>query len=318
MIPCFPDPYPGEILYSVWARFTDRVQYPSIGNVLQDLFGNKTIAVVVDLPYRLNDFTKRLPVGHSYTADYFINAHTLLPFYGPFLPQERLNHLREQMLDGDGRAMRRSIGLIGTNIPVPLWIRYCPVCVEEDRTMYGECYWHRMHQVPGVEICHIHSTFLEDSTVRARRQTVRSKEFVSAERAVRMLVSRTATVSPFFKTLADIATDALYLLEHPVIPQGALFIRQQYLALLTQRGFMTSGGKVRTRDFLKAFMNYYPPELLAFLHCEMSLRGQLDSTWLARLTHLPKNAQHPLHHLLTIRFLGSNVEQFLHHVAPLP
>jgi hypothetical protein len=31
MIGCFPDPYPDELLYSVCARFHERVQYPNNG-----------------------------------------------------------------------------------------------------------------------------------------------------------------------------------------------------------------------------------------------------------------------------------------------
>lgn len=30
---------------------------------------------------------------------------------------------------------------------------------------YGETYWHRIHQVPGVNVCPKHKTLLEDSIV---------------------------------------------------------------------------------------------------------------------------------------------------------
>ena len=35
-------------------------------------------------------------------------------------------------------------------------ICYCPACMEEERRVYGEPYWHVLHQMEGVEFCPIH------------------------------------------------------------------------------------------------------------------------------------------------------------------
>src|SRR5258707_529671 len=63
----------------------------------------------------------------------------------------------------------------------PEFLRRCPDCVKSDRQQYGEAYWHRLHQVPGVRICPIHDCVLEDSAVPAHKLT----SFITAEAANR-------------------------------------------------------------------------------------------------------------------------------------
>ena len=315
MIEHCPDPYPDEVLYSVWARYSDHIQCPHKDDVFQELFGNRKVKATVDLPCHLDYFVNNLPIGHSYTIDFFIDHHTLFPFYGPFLPQERYRRLREQMRTGNGQAIHMRAGIIGSDTLPPQWLRYCPQCVEQDRTSFGECYWHRLHQAPGVEICPIHKAFLENSTVQARNSFA-TNEFVSAERALKPAERRSAESSPFFKTLMDIADDVHYLLMRPRTPPMAHFFGEQYRTLLALHGFMTPRGFVRVVDLLTTFVSYYSAELLALLHCEMT-QSRLDSTWLAMLAHQSKSVQHPLRHILAIRFLGSTVEEFFHqHTMP--
>ena len=45
------------------------------------------------------------------------------------------------------------------------YLRYCPACVKEDRVKYAETYWHRIHQMIGIDICPIHGCNLVDSDV---------------------------------------------------------------------------------------------------------------------------------------------------------
>lgn len=39
-------------------------------------------------------------------------------------------------------------------------LRFCPKCIEYDIRVFGEPYWHRKHQVPGVTVCSIHKISL--------------------------------------------------------------------------------------------------------------------------------------------------------------
>lgn len=97
MIGHFPEPYPDELFYSLCARFSDRMQYRYPSKVMADLFGNPQAWVIVGLPRYLDHLVAALPPGHPCTVDTLINAHTLLPFYSPFVPPKRLAQVRQQM-----------------------------------------------------------------------------------------------------------------------------------------------------------------------------------------------------------------------------
>lgn len=284
MIVCFSDPYPDELLYSIWARYGDRVRYPYKTLVLQELFGSRKVKPSIDLPCYLKYFVDNLPIGHGYTTDYFIDHHTLLPFYGAFFTSERLKGIKEQMNTSDPSSLHYRVGISGRGIPTPLWLRYCPKCVEEDRAQFGECYWHRLHQVPGVELCPIHSMMLEQSFLPTRGSE-NGYGLVSAEQAIQLTPPRSAASSPFFKILVDIAKEISYLLEHPFIFRDPHLFPQRYRTLLAQHDLITPKGLIRMKDFLKSFTEYYPQELLRTIHCEIKILDQPGQSLIARLPH---------------------------------
>ena len=307
MIEYFTDPYPDEILYSVWARYSDHVRYSSKRDVLRELFGSWSHQTAFDFPCHLGYFVDHLPLEHLYTADWFIDHHTLLPFYSPFLPPERFRRIRERMITGGGNSpVHRIVGVVKPTTPAPLWLRYCPLCVAHDRELFGECYWHRLHQVLGVEICPIHSTFLENSAVPTGGRTA-ARDFIPAERTIQTTPPRKAVISPFYKELMDIAVDAHYLLTHPIAPSDADFLRRQYHALLSHRGFIARNGHIRVDLFLVSFTDYYPPELLDLLHSALKQVSRPGTSWPVRMM-LSSGSQHPLRHLLALRFLGLKAE----------
>lgn len=51
-----------------------------------------------------------------------------------------------------------------------LFLKYCPICADEDRRQYGEAYWHRVHQIRNMQICTEHNCRLVDSTVVAKSE----------------------------------------------------------------------------------------------------------------------------------------------------
>lgn len=305
MIGCFPTPHPDELLYSLCARFCDRMQYPSRRSIVQDLFNSATAIAIVDLPCRLNDLMAALPPEYPYTVEQLVDGHTLLPFYGPFLPAERLSELREAMCRQDGTGIHMRMGLIASTVPLTEWLRFCPKCVEEDRERCGERYWHRIHQVPGVEVCPTHGLALMDSAVRARGGKPQY-DFVSAERALPELPAAAGPL-PSQEVLLAVAQEALWLLGHPQLVAGPGVLHERYLHWLVARGLSTHAGRVRMRKLRVAFSAHYPVGLLQALHCDLA--EDLGGDWLARLIRTPDKSQHPLHHILLSHFLGLSLEQ---------
>src|SRR4030095_7232407 len=66
----------------------------------------------------------------------------------------------------------------------PEFLRYCPACVAEDRWQYGEAYWHRLHQVPGVIVCPHHAAWLESSSLYVFHRG-QHRRFLKAEQLLR-------------------------------------------------------------------------------------------------------------------------------------
>ena len=186
MLGFFPDPYPDELFYSLCARFSERMSYTTLRQVVEELFGDGQVIAAVAFPSHLDQLVARLPPGSGYSATSLIADHTLLPFFGPFLPPTRLMRLRADMRGKRGPSLHMRSGVMASTVPLPSALRYCPCCVEEDRTRFGETYWHRLFQLPGVQICPVHQVWLEESSIEIRHRQTRHV-FVSAEQALQML-----------------------------------------------------------------------------------------------------------------------------------
>jgi hypothetical protein len=309
VLACFPDPYPDELFYSICARFRERVQYPNKKNTVRELFGSISAIAVVDLPSNLQNLVAGLLPGSSHTADELINQHTLLPFLAPFLPLERVQQLRADMAGNRGQAIYTRAGLMASTIQSPQWLRFCPVCVQDERQRYGEAYWHRLHQLPGVEVCPDHQVYLLQSKTRVQNPTTRHL-FIAADQAIQSVNLRSlAPASPHHKILLKIDQDAAWLLNYYSSGSDLKSLRNRYLDLLADRDLATYNGRVRVGALLKEFCCYYPPDLLNRLQCRVDAQSQHN--WLFRLVRSPKSAQHPLYHLLLTQFLGHSVGSFL-------
>jgi Tn7-like transposition protein D/TniQ len=309
VISVFPDPYPDELFYSICARLSSRLNYSSCRHLLQDLFGCGSVIASVVFPSHLDHFTAQLPKVSGYTPEYFIEEHTLFPFYAPFLPKEQFHHLWRDICGQNGPATHMRSGIMASQIPLPEYLRFCPQCVKEDKRLVGECYWHRLHQIPGVEICPTHEVYLQKSNVRTRNRKNRH-EYISAEYATQDL-SQMPTNSPFslsHQVLLNIAIDTSWLLRKLHISPDVKSLQSKYRSLLTSMDLATYRGRVDRSMLLQRFLDFYSPQFLKLLHCE--LEEHIHENWLLRLVHTPSGAQHPLFHLLLIRFLGYTAEAF--------
>src|SRR5437667_6870463 len=177
---CFPDPYPDELLYSICARFSDRVRYQHIHATVLSLFGYRGRLAVTDLPGHLSYFTSNLLQKDYYTLENLIDNHTLLPFYSPFLSDSEFEQIRSDMAGDKKHVIFPLTRHLNCGVFLQEWLRFCPLCVEEDRKTFGECYWHRTHQIPGIDVCVKHNVYLQNSSIH-KRETRPNYTFFSAE-----------------------------------------------------------------------------------------------------------------------------------------
>lgn len=164
MIVQFPQFYPDELVYSLLARYYTQTGYMRYVFAAEDLFLSKTVRPDVDF---LNQYTPEAlgMLTRELTMEQIVEKHTMFPCYGRFLNKERRNKAFQALVQMQGNYHNL--------LPMPKqkngegrYLRYCPVCAKEDRKRYGETYWHRVHQMPGICVCPEHGCYLVESTVK--------------------------------------------------------------------------------------------------------------------------------------------------------
>lgn len=298
----FPSAYPDELLYSVCARFNERMGLLPDSQVMLTLFGTQNIKAVIDVPSHLGNLVARLPHGHHCSVDRLIQNHTLFPIYAPFLTAKRVQTIWEGMCGHRKQGVNFLLGISQSQITTHEQLIFCPSCVAEDRQQYGECYWHRVHQVPGIQVCPIHSVWLMQSDVAVHHQY----SFIAAEHAVRNLKSRLIHHSETeYDVHLSLARDAVWLLNNPRQTSELSALRKRYQILLYQRGLATYTGHIHTNKLMSAFKRHFSPKFLESLGCEFD--SKIKRNWLARLVQA-NQTQHPVRHLLLIQFLDHTTE----------
>ena len=188
MIVQFPEFYPDELVYSLLARYYTRTGYMRYIFAAEDLFWAKSVRPDADF---LNQYTPDAlkMLTRNLTMKQIVEKHTMFSYYGRFINKERRNKAFQALVQMQGNYHNL--------LPMPKqkngegrYLRYCPICAKEDREKYGETYWHRIHQMPGVCVCPEHGCYLSESTVKISGKV--SPDLVAAELIVPEKMNTTA------------------------------------------------------------------------------------------------------------------------------
>ena len=161
MITYFPEVYPDELLYSQLARCYVKAGYPAYIYMAEDFFQDKKARPDIEFINTFTPVALRIVAKETPIED-IVMKHTMFPYYGRFISKERRN-----------KAYQALIGMRGNyNNLLPKvkncqkkFLRYCPLCAKADRDKFGETFWHRNHQITGINICQIHRCYLKSSEV---------------------------------------------------------------------------------------------------------------------------------------------------------
>jgi hypothetical protein len=303
----FPFLYPDEVLYSGIARCHQRTAGSSFKGTIRELYEGVLVGGTVDLPSYLGRLAKAL--GDPLLTDQLIELHTLLPYYRPFLTEERYSRARSLMEVGSRWGEVHSVvGLLASGVKLPSFLRYCPECYKEDERIHGTPYWHRVHQLPGVLVCPTHDVYLTESKVRFNTND-HKHEFTTLSSIPVVYAAPNVPLSENeMGQLHFIAKQSLALLNSSQLEVNAASIRQKYLRKLWKLGYLTSSERFIMRNLIADYK-----ESTADILLEMAgekFDNPSKETWLHRLTRNPSKCSHPLRHLAVLRFLEEDV-QFL-------
>lgn len=304
MLPYFPVAYPDELFYSRCARYAEWTGYRSARDPLRDLFGKGYQTVGIGFPRHLDAFIAALPGAYHEDHAQLIAEASLLPFYAPFLTPFRVEQLRHFMRRETSPI--RSSGVLGwiLNRSIsPPYLKLCLACAQEDQAQYGEAYWHRAHQIPGVLWCPIHELLLHRST------SYRIDRLTSARRVRTLRMIPAGNYQPQEqKPLIQFAKDAAWVLQNIDLPSDPDAIQKRYALLLAERSLASYSGQIREKAFLQAIGEFYPASLLSRFGCPTML-AQRRSPFI-KLARPFRHAQHPAYHLLLMQFLRQDAAVF--------
>ena len=158
MIAYFPAPYPDELLYSQLARYYIKSGHIAYIFAAKELFERSTDRPDVEFLNRFSS-TAFPVITQNRSIGQVILEHTMFPYYGRFLPKERRKRAFCTMASMEA-GYKNHLAIPKSKDGKQRYLRYCPLCTQVDRQLYGETYWHRTHQMTGIDICPVHKCFL--------------------------------------------------------------------------------------------------------------------------------------------------------------
>lgn len=310
MIKGFPLPFEGELLYSVIARYWQRVQYPNLKDFTDSLFSNQNSTTIVDFPTHLQALRDNIHPDYPISSQDFLYRHTLFPAFAPFLAKQQAKDCYQGMMAK--KAIHHRIGMVASGIKSPLYLRYCPDCIEADRKQYGEAFWHRIHQMPGVLVCPHHAKALYSSDIRAFQKRSR---YLYVHLDMLSVIKKASHQIQDVDRHQQLAQGIGLLLDNIFPSQGLKKLQQKYQYLLAKRSLATYSGRMYMSKLVSALREAYGDHFLQQVYSPLK---QDEDTWLHKLVRQPRASQHPIRHLLLIHFLGLDVKAFFRLTIPLP
>lgn len=308
-----PKPYPDELLYSVLARYFIRSGYCSARKVQVKLFDTLPQQPWdVFLPSNLNRLTQKLWTKPTYTPDYFIQNHTLYPYYSQFLvPVEA--ELLKRVMTHQGNASISIIAKIPINVDKAYQscLRFCPNCFEQETNILGEAYWHRIHQIPGVLLCPIHKAVLLKSNVNLNAGSL---HYHAADSDTCLTNTSTTQYTDLSlrKMIAYVETIQCLLSSHLSF-RGLAWLRKRYQKYSLQKDFLKSESttKFTFRDskFFDDFCSFYGEEFLDHI-LPISFQTSKDYFVQCLLACDLSQTVDRARHILLINFLAPTLTEF--------
>lgn len=161
MIGFMPDFYPDELVYSLLARYYQRSGYLAYIHAAKDLYSVPTIRPDMYFINPMREEAWELITRRTSSEDVIIN-HTMVPAFARLLPADARQTALQQMCRMEGKPYML-LKVTHRRQDRTRYLRYCPVCAERDREIYGEAYWHRSAQIQGIDVCPEHGCYLCDS-----------------------------------------------------------------------------------------------------------------------------------------------------------
>lgn len=307
MIAQLPKPYPDELLYSVIARYFTYFPPHGTRSAVTSIFGGTTDASV-EFPRHIGGLANNTFPTWGLSADEIIDQLTLFPYFSAFADSAASIECRNAMKSGQDVKIHARLGIATrvSRVEMPQFLRFCARCVSDDMVRYGETYWRRAHQLPGVLVCTQHE--IELSTSGALMRPLGpifsdAMKFTLPDPPAVNLSKRQ------MKLAIEIADRSAALLHGRDPSASDQKLNLAYRETAIRRGFRIGQRLVNSTEFSKAFADHYGPSLLQRLGCPIGNPGGVYGHWVRTLLRDHKCRFHPLQHVLMQFFLETLPEK---------
>lgn len=143
-----------EIPISTVARYSLLSGYRP-PQAMKQIFGNSKKRLHPYLPGLVEKFAEFFGLN----AERVINEKTIYPLLRFAQPND-IAKIKNVMLNQTDDKVILNTAIAHSRFRLFYGLNYCPQCVEADTNKFGFSYWHITHQIPGVQICHLHNILL--------------------------------------------------------------------------------------------------------------------------------------------------------------
>ena len=297
-----PKPYDDELLYSVFARAIAYLAPTADFTVRKLLFGRGPCSALFGA--RLDELAKFTKPVWGLSWQEILERHTLVSFYGRFLPCDQLSRCLEIARFGGG-TISAMLGLQNqNNVISPVYLRFCRSCALDDVAAYGETFWRRSHQLSGAIVCTTHAEVLSLSRaaiVSKRNTTQDATNFIDFDSG-----HHCAALNSQERSLAErVSVRCIAFLHGTPTDWKGVDLPSQYNRSARVLGYLegTRNSKRLSQQELKhKFSEFYGGELLNKIGCNCNFEPY--STWITEIfRQSSKSPFHPLFHALVQVFL---------------
>ncbi|MEK5230322.1 TnsD family Tn7-like transposition protein [Lysinibacillus sp. FSL K6-0232] len=301
MLNNFPMLYPDELFYSALARYKQMNAIDSKLGLERDVYGierHHKVGKSVYFPQRLGPFIERLPFYTNLSADELIWEHTMFPFYTAFMTEEKTTAIYNAMKYGNRMSIENMVGIPMSKIKTPQFLRYCPCCYEQDLNNFGESYWRRLPQVPGVLYCPTHQVLYKESAVDITKENL---DYICADDDVCNAALSSDEVAAYKEFDERYVQNVQWLMQNRIrLPHN--YMSSFYIDRLRDAELTSYAGNIKMTEFLEAFQTYYPASYLEMMQSAVSLEER--NNWLKLFIRNTAKNRSPLRHLLVLQFLN--------------
>lgn len=302
--PLFPTPYPDELFYSVLCRYMIRVGNSKTRSVSQELYGSRKKSNVLFSRF-IDRIVSMLPPQSGFTSELFIRNTTLYPYFAPFISAERSKTFLEYMQAEEAIIEFFALGFGKQRQPRNEYFRFCKSCWSSDIEIYGEPYWHRLHQLPGIKVCHLHAESLFETPMNFLSGA--SSFYAASSGIIETAVPCGRFNNAVFEKFMALSADTAWLLKNGFLFGSYENTLSRYDSWFNRAGVKTFQGKTRNQELHSVLLEYYGADFLQLLN---AYDERHNASWTLRMVQNPHSPTHPIYHILMTRFLAGSVQKF--------